>query len=311
MRTTSLREMDSRGTKLPGGDLAWARGPIARGVRSAFDRAVLGPIVQYYGHTKVTGLENLKGLRPPFLIAANHASHLDTPAILMALPSRLRRRTLVAAASDYFFDAPWKGVMVALALGAIAVERRRASRRSLRTLRGLLAEGWNIIVFPEGGRSPDGHLRSGKRGVAHLAVAAGVPVLPVGVLGTFAVHARRLPLAQAGSLRGALRLPPDANSVECGRLGGGTDAHSDRGDHGVHRGADRAGDFNGPACGPPAGPGRCRPTGVALVLSSNATDHDAEVTDPVDARTDGDFDLPRRVGYNRGAAWSSGSSSGS
>lgn len=186
------------GTRLPGGDLSWARGPIARGVRASFDRLVLGPVIEHYGHTKVTGLENLKGLRPPFLIAANHASHLDTPAILMALPPRLRRRTLVAAAADYFFDAPWKGVLVALALGAIAVERRRASRQSLRTLRALLAEGWNIIVFPEGGRSPDGQLRGGKRGVAHLAVAAGVPVIPVGVLGTFAAMPAGSPWPKRG-----------------------------------------------------------------------------------------------------------------
>jgi 1-acyl-sn-glycerol-3-phosphate acyltransferase len=198
MRTTNSREMGSKRTRLPGGDLSWARGPIARGVRATFDRLVLGPIVEHYGHTKVTGLENLNGLRPPFLIASNHASHLDTPAILMALPPRLRRRTLVAAASDYFFDAPWKGVLVALALGAIAVERRRASRQSLRSLRALLAEGWNIIVFPEGGRSPDGQLRSGKRGVAHLAVAAGVPVLPVGVIGTFAAMPAGSPWPKRG-----------------------------------------------------------------------------------------------------------------
>jgi 1-acyl-sn-glycerol-3-phosphate acyltransferase len=152
-------------------------------------------------------LENLKGLRPPFLIAANHASHLDTPAILMALPPRLRRRTLVAAASDYFFDAPWKGVLVALALGAIAVERRRATRQSLRTLRGLLAEGWNIIVFPEGGRSPDGQLRGGKRGVAHLAVAAGVPVLPVGVLGTFTAMPSGSPWPKRGHFEVHFGLP--------------------------------------------------------------------------------------------------------
>jgi 1-acyl-sn-glycerol-3-phosphate acyltransferase len=91
---------------------------------------------------------------------------------------------------------------VALGLGAIAVERRRASRQSIRALRGLLTEGWNLVVFPEGGRSPDGRLRRGKRGIAHLAAAAGVPVVPVGVLGTFAA----MPVGYLWPRRGQLEI---------------------------------------------------------------------------------------------------------
>jgi 1-acyl-sn-glycerol-3-phosphate acyltransferase len=186
LRTTNSTQIGSVASRSAAGYLSWACSPIARGVRATFLKVVVGPLMEYYGHPKVTGLENLRGLRPPFLLAANHASHLDTPAILLALPPRLRSRTLGAAAADYFFDAPWKGALVALGLGAIAVERRRAPRQSIRVLRVLLTEGWNLVVFPEGGRSPDGRLRRGKRGIAHLAAAAGVPVVPVGVLGTFA-----------------------------------------------------------------------------------------------------------------------------
>ncbi len=184
--TTSSKQIGRAASPSAVGDLSWARGPLAGVARATFLKVILAPVIQHYGHTTVTGLENLKGIRPPFLLAANHASHLDAPAILLALPSRLRRRTLVAAAADYFFDSPWKGTLVALAVGAIAVERRRASRTTLRALRGLLTEGWSLVVFPEGGRSLDGKLHGGKRGIAHLAVAAGVPVIPVGVLGTFA-----------------------------------------------------------------------------------------------------------------------------
>ncbi len=167
-------------------DLPWARSPAARAVRSGLLNFVIGPVFRYYGRPTVFGLENLRGLRPPFLLAANHSSHLDTPAILLALPPRVRRRTLVAAAADYFFDEAWKGALVALAVGAIAVERERPPRQSVKLVRRLLSEGWNLVVFPEGGRSADGRLHSGKRGIAHLAAAAGVPVVPVGVVGTFA-----------------------------------------------------------------------------------------------------------------------------
>ena len=167
-------------------DLPWARSPAARAVRSTLLNFVIGPVLRYYGNPKVVGLENLRGLKPPFLLAANHSSHLDTPAILLALPPRLRRRTLVAAAADYFFDEAWKGALVALTVGAIAVERERPPRQSVKLVRRLLNEGWNLVVFPEGGRSADGRLHKGKRGIAHLAAAAGVPVVPVGVVGTFA-----------------------------------------------------------------------------------------------------------------------------
>jgi 1-acyl-sn-glycerol-3-phosphate acyltransferase len=159
---------------------------MARAVRAGLLNFVIGPAFRYYGRPKVSGLENLRGLKPPFLLASNHSSHLDTPAILLALPPRLRRRTLVAAAADYFFDEAWKGALVALAVGAIAVERERPPRQSVKLVRRLLAEGWNLVLFPEGGRSVDGRLQIGKRGIAHLAAAAGVPVVPVGVLGTFA-----------------------------------------------------------------------------------------------------------------------------
>ncbi len=167
-------------------DLPWARSPAARAVRSGLLNFVIGPIFRYYGRPTVFGVENLRLVRPPFLLAANHSSHLDTPAILLALPPRLRRRTLVAAAADYFFDEAWKGALVALAVGAIAVERERPPRQSMKLVRRLLADGWNLVVFPEGGRSADGRLHRGKRGIAHLAAASGVPVVPVGVVGTFA-----------------------------------------------------------------------------------------------------------------------------
>lgn len=167
-------------------DLPWARSPAARAVRAGILTFAIGPAFRYYGRPTVAGLENLRGLKPPFLLASNHTSHLDTPAILLALPPRLRRRTLVAAAADYFFDEAWKGALFALAMGAIAVERERPPRQSVKLVRRLLTEGWNLVLFPEGGRSLDGRLQKGKRGIAHLAAAAGVPVVPVGVVGTFA-----------------------------------------------------------------------------------------------------------------------------
>ena len=92
----------------------------------------------------------------PSIFAANHASHIDTPLLLTTLPVEFRHRTVVAAASDYFFDRTWKSVLWSFALAAIPIERSKVNRRSADTAAELVEEGWNLVIFPEGGRSPDG-----------------------------------------------------------------------------------------------------------------------------------------------------------
>ena len=64
------------------------------------------------------------------ILAANHASHLDTALLLSVLPSWLRHRTIVAAAADYFFDRHWKAALWSFGLGAIPMERTKVNRRS-------------------------------------------------------------------------------------------------------------------------------------------------------------------------------------
>ena len=115
------------------------------------------------------------------IFAANHASHIDTPLLLTTLPVEFRHRTVVAAASDYFFDRTWKSVLWSFALAAIPIERSKVNRRSADTAAELVEDGWNLVIFPEGGRSPDGwtqpfHGRGRLPGPAHR--AAGGPGLP-------------------------------------------------------------------------------------------------------------------------------------
>ena len=102
------------------------------------------------------GLEHLQHLEGPVIFAANHASHIDTPLLLTTLPVEFRHRTVVAAASDYFFDRTWKSVLWSFALAAIPIERSRVNRRSVDSAAELIEDGWNLVLFPEGGRSPDG-----------------------------------------------------------------------------------------------------------------------------------------------------------
>ncbi len=153
--------------------------------RGFFLGGVFRPIIKYYGHPEVLGLENLAGLSPPLILAANHSSHMDTPLILNSLPKQLRRKTVVAAASDYFFASRWRGLFVSAALGAVPMDRQGMGTRTMDTVGQLLADKWCLVIYPEGIRTLDGRLYRGKTGIARLALAARAPIVPVGITGTY------------------------------------------------------------------------------------------------------------------------------
>src|SRR5207302_8458431 len=111
---------------------------------------------------------------------------MDTPALLLDLPARLRRRTLVVAAADYFYKNRLVGGLVSLSLGTVPLDRKRGAAESVGTIEQLLAEGWPVLAFPEGSRTRDGRLHRGKTGIARLATSAPVPPRPVRIPAPFA-----------------------------------------------------------------------------------------------------------------------------
>ncbi len=162
-----------------------AQGIGARMTRGVVLNGVFRPLINHYVHPEVSGLKNLLELEPPFLLAPNHSSHMDTPLLLMSLPPDLRRRTVVAAATDYFYSRKVLGAFVSMAMGAVPMERRSASLKSMDRMQRLLADKWCVVMFPEGSRTPDGRLYRGKTGIGRIALKAGVPVVPVGITGTY------------------------------------------------------------------------------------------------------------------------------
>ncbi len=166
----------------------WSRKPAARAVREVAQKVGLEPVFRSQVRTRVAGLDVLDRLDGPVIFAANHASHLDTPLILLSLPDEWRRRTAVAAAADYFFDTWWRAVGSSLLFNTLPVDRRGGT---LATTPGeVLADGWSLVIFPEGTRSRDGWTGSFRSGAAYLAVEYGVPVVPVAHRGTFAAMPR-------------------------------------------------------------------------------------------------------------------------
>lgn len=162
---------------------AWARTPAAVAVRGAVQRFGLRPLVRSQVAVDVNGREALDALRGPVVFVANHCSHLDAPLVLTTLPERWRRTTVVAAAADYFFDTWPRAVGSTMAFSTFPIERRGGE--SVSQAVDLLREGWSVLVFPEGTRSADGWAGEFRRGAARLALAAGVPVVPVAIRGSF------------------------------------------------------------------------------------------------------------------------------
>ena len=160
-------------------DTAWSRRYPVRLARAMVLDNVTRPLARVVAQPELRGDEHLGDIEAPVIFAANHASHVDTPLLLACLPLRFRHRTVVAAAADYFFDRRWKADVFSFLLGAIPIERTKVNRRSAGLAAELLADDWNLVIFPEGGRSPDGWAQQFTGGAAYLAARTGRPVVPV------------------------------------------------------------------------------------------------------------------------------------
>jgi len=162
----------------------WAYGAPARTARSTIQGALLFPLLRFLAPAVTRDADGvLADLEGPVIVAANHVSHLDTPVILRALPRRIRRRLVVAAARDYFYRGRLRGALVSLSLATFPFDRGEGSRESLRQCRALLDRGWSLLIFPEGTRSPSGELGTIRKGVGVLATETSTPVLPLYVHG--------------------------------------------------------------------------------------------------------------------------------
>lgn len=144
-------------------------------MRPLFDR-----FVRLYLRLEVSGSEHLPQ-NGPFILAANHASHADTPVLFAALPGRLRNRVVAAAAQDYFFENPLRRAVARSLFNAVPVDRRPVpGRNPLRHAARALREGYGLLIFPEGTRSRDGGVGRFRSGIGRLAAQfPDVPIIPV------------------------------------------------------------------------------------------------------------------------------------
>jgi 1-acyl-sn-glycerol-3-phosphate acyltransferase len=165
-------------------DVPWARCRPARVLRETIQRFLLDPIMTYYTRRKVSGRERFEDLDAPLVFVANHSSHMDTPAILRALPWKWRHRTAVAAAADYFYRDRRIAGLVSLLFNTVPVQRGGGGDGELAHIDKLLDDRWNLLLFPEGTRSRAGRRQRMRSGAAVLAARHGSVIVPIHVTGT-------------------------------------------------------------------------------------------------------------------------------
>jgi 1-acyl-sn-glycerol-3-phosphate acyltransferase len=145
---------------------------------------VVPPLAKAVWRPTVLGLEHVPRTGG-VLLASNHLSFFDSVVIPVVAP----RKVAFLAKSDYFTGHGIKGTLQRAwfeGLGMLPVDRddTAAAIESLETALEVLGRGEAFGIYPEGSRSRDGRLYRGRTGVAHLALTAGVPVVPVGLQGT-------------------------------------------------------------------------------------------------------------------------------
>ena len=176
----------------------WNRSKPSRWLRRIALPGFLLPLARLFAWVKAGGLENLDNLGPPVIFASNHQSHFDVPAILSALPPKWRYRVAPAMAKE-FFDAHFhpgnypvgkrftNGLnyfLACLAFNAFPLPQRESgAREALRYAADLAAEGYCILIFPEGKRTDAGELLPFQPGVGMLVSRLKIPVVPVRIEG--------------------------------------------------------------------------------------------------------------------------------
>jgi 1-acyl-sn-glycerol-3-phosphate acyltransferase len=199
----------------------WARKAPAKLARRVITNGPLLAAVKYIADPKIEGVDRLADLKelddpPAIIFAPNHHSHIDTPISITSIPEPWRHKLVVAAAADYFFTSRVKGSMAAVILNALPIDRETVSRKSSNEIKGLIAQGWSLVIYPEGGRSPDGWGQEFKGGAAYLSRETGAPVVPMFIEGSGSIYGKGMKRPKPGKTKvtfGSPMFPDEGEST--------------------------------------------------------------------------------------------------
>jgi long-chain acyl-CoA synthetase len=149
--------------------------------------------------TSIEGQSNVP-MHVNFIVAPNHASHIDTGLVKRALGKEVAEQTVAVAAADYWFDTKYKRAYMNNFTTLVPIERTGSLRQSLRHVTRILNDGYNALIFPEGTRSITGEIAEFKPVIGYLALNQKIGILPIYLWGTFEAYPKGMTIPKRESI---------------------------------------------------------------------------------------------------------------
>ena len=194
------------------------------------------PAVFLLGWPRVTGRENLRGVRGPLLVISNHVADVDVGFIQTALPARIRHKLATATGGEALeklrspgTDRVWlrriyarvQWTLGVALLNLFPLPRQAGFRRSFAYAGEAVDRGYSVLVFPEGKHTEDGKLRPFRTGIGLLANNSRIPILPVRIDGLFEIKNAGKKFAAPGKIQVRIGKPmqfaPESDPQEIAR----------------------------------------------------------------------------------------------
>lgn len=194
-RVSDLRQIITKREKVTSHDhfRFWTNAVFFRNVRRAWDILFHGPLFRRFVTLEVHGIDKLENLAGPVFFVANHLSYLDQPAVMFALPPKIRYRTATAAWEEFFFG-DYHGIdrilrrlsyeYASVLFNLFPLPQSQGFSGSLAYMGRLANAGNNLLIFPEGGHSRDGTMQPFQLGLGIMVKELGIPVVPIKISGT-------------------------------------------------------------------------------------------------------------------------------
>ncbi|MDE3109211.1 MAG: AMP-binding protein [Acidobacteriota bacterium] len=194
----------------------WPQNGLISAIRLAVYYLLVWPATYLLAAPRVKGRERLRGWRGPALVISNHVTDVDIGWILAALPPRFRHRLATAMGGERLAamrrppgTIGWLsrlgqrlsyGLLLAL-FNVFPLPRESAFLRSFSFAGNLADRGWNILIFPEGATTKDGHIAPFRAGIGLLATRLNLPIVPIRLDEAFGPKQRHRRFAKPGEVR--------------------------------------------------------------------------------------------------------------